>query len=289
MIGWYFDKQKSQVGIDGLDKQKPKLESTDLTLAKKIMPYTDLLKDLHMQPTDNQKLWRYMNFPKFVDLIQSRKLFMSKLSNFEDPWEGFPSKLNYSKEAPIRLVNEKGEITTYELLGTQLGCDILKMMEKGDKDHALYIRQRIFANCWHMNDGESDSQWKIYGDDFAVAIVTNFEKLKKAIHSDTHEICGSEVVYYDPSKENTSTKSVLQCAIYKRLCFEHEKEFRLLIMNMEEHDEPGILVSINIEELIEQVVVSPRAPNWFVTVVKTFMNQNGIKVDIQKSNLLDDY
>ncbi len=27
------------------------------------------------------------------------------------------------------------------------------------------MRNSSFVNCWHMNDDESDAQWKIYGHD----------------------------------------------------------------------------------------------------------------------------
>ncbi|MEG1313701.1 MAG: hypothetical protein RSD40_05245, partial [Bacilli bacterium] len=38
---------------------------------------------------NNTKIWRYMDFTKFLDLIINRKLYFRRIDLFEDPYEGY--------------------------------------------------------------------------------------------------------------------------------------------------------------------------------------------------------
>lgn len=40
-------------------------------------------------PDPHTKLWRYIDFPKFVDVLLNGSLFFSQEKNFEDPSEGW--------------------------------------------------------------------------------------------------------------------------------------------------------------------------------------------------------
>ena len=42
----------------------------------------------------NLRLWRYMDFTKFVSLIATKKLFFCRSDRFDDPFEGSYSKAN---------------------------------------------------------------------------------------------------------------------------------------------------------------------------------------------------
>lgn len=47
------------------------------------------------QPRDGKlRLWRYMNFAKFVSLISTRRLFFCRADLLDDPFEGSYSKIN---------------------------------------------------------------------------------------------------------------------------------------------------------------------------------------------------
>ena len=41
---------------------------------------------------DSAIIWRYMDFTKFVLLLDKKALFFSCIDNFEDPWEGLYSQ-----------------------------------------------------------------------------------------------------------------------------------------------------------------------------------------------------
>ena len=37
---------------------------------------------------DNKKIWRYMDFTKFIDILENEALFFTRSDRFEDKFEG---------------------------------------------------------------------------------------------------------------------------------------------------------------------------------------------------------
>jgi hypothetical protein len=141
-----------------------------------------------------------------------------------------------------------------------------------------------------MNEVESDSQWKIYGaNPMSLAIVSDYKKICNSI-SDARAINGSQIMYYNPEIHLTSSHVIHQ-PIMKRNSFEHEREFRLFYWDHSSiragFSPEGISVAIELEKLIEKIVISPQAPEWFVNVVTTLTKDYGFDFQIDKSNLLE--
>lgn len=218
-----------------------------------------------IHPKDGAKLWRYMDFPKFVDLLQSEQLFFSSLPLFHktDPWEGHPSK-NTTNGSSVEDNNK---------IDVQSG-----------------MRDLTYVNCWHLNESESDSQWQIYGGEYAIAITTTFSKLREPLHNDKRRFFGSQISYYNPLVEQTPEYNhIARPALWKRMAFEHEKEYRLIHLGPKQPT-GGLKVDVVLKPLIEKIVISPRAPDWFVEVVKKFVENCGFDARlVEKSNLLDSY
>ncbi len=201
-------------------------------------PYKMLKK-----PAKTQELWRYMDFAKFVSLIQRECLFFPSLIHLAktDPWEGLPSPMNFKKETVIsipEMIYPNSSNSDEEYISPQLVYKqyTLEELHKNNVDNAinslkeqsLEQRYQFFVNCWHINDTDSDSQWKIYAKDpSSLAIVTSYDRLCKSI-KDEKDIYGSEVIYYDPLKHQTPTNNVFWYAICKRNAYTHEREFRLI-------------------------------------------------------------
>lgn len=246
------------------------------------MPYTTH-SDLK-EPKLTQTLWRYMDLAKFLALIQNESLYFPHISAFDttDPREGFPSVLNYSPELVASTLRSNGT----EPDSNQIN-DLINVFKKSFP----LMRNCFYINCWHINDNESDSQWRIYGNnEMSVAIVSDFEKISRAI-TDSKKIYGSEVIYYDPEKDITSSRNAHHHAIVKRVAFSHEREFRLLYSDlsfMHRKDAPiGVSVSVKLVELIKHVVISPYAPKWFVTIIESTIKDYGFNIPCSKSNLLE--
>lgn len=55
--------------------------------------------------SEEKMIWRYMDLPKFIDLIDRRALFFTKASRYPDPYEGTIPKHN---ELVRKTIYEKG-------------------------------------------------------------------------------------------------------------------------------------------------------------------------------------
>jgi hypothetical protein len=266
------------------------------------MPYKS--HEIMQEPQETQSLWRYMDFSKFVALMQTKNLFFSPLTRLEDdPWEGLPSKKNFDPELIVRIQDVGPSSTDGSIVEGNLPTNIRFASLKnlfGDhlddfleekKQSAFKLRNLFSVSCWHMNDDESDSQWKIYGSSpCALAIVTSFKRLREAI-IDSHDVYGSKVIYYNPSKTPIPEGNAFLPVMFKRQAFIHEREFRLINCNFElinsKTPPTGIPIAVDLDKLIESVVISPRAPQWFTDVVERFITDSGFSIPISKSNLLE--
>lgn len=255
-------------------------------------------------PSQEQELWKYMDLPKFLSMIQTSSLYFPSLKQFElsDPWEGLVSKQNFAPSRKISVhtiadssslidINNPSNKIETMTLQEAIGEGFEKYVESA-KLVRLNAQKYMFVNCWHMNNTDSDSQWKIYGNnDYSLAITTNFEKLKNAIN-DERWIYGSDIIYYDPKKYEVPDSNMFFPVIHKRHSFSHEKEFRLIHMSsdfVQKPDEapPGLNISVDLGNLIEKVIISPRAPTWFKESIELLMQKYNLDHTCVKSDLLE--
>lgn len=228
------------------------------------MPYKPI-KGISV-PDSQQILWRYMDLAKFAALLQKGSLFFPSLNHLssDDPWEGLPSRLNF--EFP-------------EMSNNATLLSLAKNSYSDEKEH-------FYVHCWHMNDGESDAQWKIYGNNIcSLAIVSHYKQICDAI-TDVRSIYGGAISYYLPHEVTSGI--VVQQPLVKRKAYEHEKEFRLVYWDrpISEPKNEGIEVQIDIRNLIERIVISPRAPRWFEHVVTRLIQDYGVHAPVSQSDLL---
>ena len=69
------------------------------------MPYKEC--DYLTTPTDEAILWRYMDFTKFVSLLDKQALFFASITSLEDPFEGsLPvANMNVRKDLGLRAAS----------------------------------------------------------------------------------------------------------------------------------------------------------------------------------------
>jgi hypothetical protein len=125
-------------------------------------------------PPPQAKLWRYIDFTKYVWLLDAHALFFSRADLLGDPFEGSLSRLN---------VELRPQIYAGRILDDQL--ELLAEFRRK-------LLRTTFVNCWHMSDYESAAMWKLYLRDHGVAIQTTFEALVASLTSDS--ACSARVV-----------------------------------------------------------------------------------------------
>jgi hypothetical protein len=98
----------------------------------------------------DHELWRYMDFPKFVSMLQQKALWFTRLDQFPDPYEG-------------RL--------------TKPTADFFEQTKWRGGVHYEKFRQHRCVNCWHLNDYESAAMWELYSKADGVAIRSSLSRL----------------------------------------------------------------------------------------------------------------
>jgi len=264
-------------------------------------------------PTDPHiKIWRYINFAKYVAFLETSALYFSRVDRFKDPWEGAISPAN------IELL--RSMIDTSGLPG---GFDQWK---KGYLAQQEQQRKWIYVNSWHMNEVESAAMWELYGQrNEAIAIQSTYEKLANSLPAEVEnlgqfspedntaeleffspQILVGEVQYVDYVQEAIPELSVATTSMYKRASFEHERELRAVIaglppatkasptgeLGVARYDlknlEMGRLVKVSVESLVEKVVVAPQAEAWFRELVEKVSVKYGVNEQrIDRSSLYD--
>jgi len=227
------------------------------------------------KPKERVRIWRYMDFTKFVSLLDNKALFFPRADKLGDPFEGSFSIANI----PIRaeIYGDKGEITTETV------SEVYKL-----------LREFTAISCWHMNWYESAAMWKLYlKSNEGIAIRSNFERLRNSLKDKRNNIYIGKVKYIDYEKE-AIPEGLLPCFVHKRKSFKHEVELRAVIQKLplkglsSRSKRPfnnGLYVPVDLDTLISRIYVAPTSPEWLYTLVKSITNKYGLGEKVSQSDL----
>jgi len=166
-------------------------------------------------------------------------MFFSRLENLEDPYEG-----RFTEAVKCRFPKH-----------------VIGASEQ-------FSRRNLCVNCWHLSEDESAAMWAIYSESgTGIAIRSTIGRMKKSLHVEPRDVAMCEVQYVDFS--NFGGDDSYFSLNLKRKSFEHEKEVRLWRLEANHCNEQmfGVNINMDLDELIDQVYVSPRAEAWLKNVV----------------------
>ncbi len=237
-------------------------------------------------PSGNAVLWRYMDFTKFVSLLEKQALFFARTDKLDDPFEGYWPDRN--RVAARRSLEESTDPHRDLLLQTWL--DVLQK----------WCRFTLI-NCWHESDHESDAMWKLYSkDDNGIAIKTDFDSFARSFTA-SEDIFIGRVSYVDYETAFFTDRNSLEPFLCKRKSFEHEREVRAIIQIWplkKEGDKElvdfsqdicgvGNYYKVDLSLLIHEVVVAPYAQDWFLELIQSVAVRYNLKAPVIKSRLAD--
>lgn len=220
-------------------------------------------------PDDSDTIvWKYLDLSKFLDLLLSKKLFMSRSDKFEDQYEGTFSEPTY--EEIKKLAADNPEFLNYY------------------KTH----REKVAISSWHINEYESFAMWQIFTkNNEGLAIQSTIGRLQKAVKPENNfdQFIG-EVNYIDYKKEYIPFDDLFFPFLFKRKSFQYEREVRILSdtskSDIKLNDELKINVDIN--QLIEKIYIHPKSENWYKKLVIELVERLGFGFEIEKSDLESD-
>lgn len=264
--------------------------------------------------SDNTRLWRYMDFTKFVSVLSTRSLFFVRLDKLteDDPWEGtFPVIQWKNMEKAAKKAQEKNIMGFKRKLEdarrdgypetAQHYATLIKAWKKGQGLSELIQGQRswIGVSCWHENEHESAAMWKLYTTSKeGIAIETTFAKMKDAFSEVDEDVFIGRITYRDYNYDEILAGNLLYPIMTKRKSFEHDQEVRAVIwrglkgsIHKEEPNEPkawnypGEPIQANIKTLIKTIHIAPGSPQWFLDVVRDVAAKYGLKKSVERSEL----
>ena len=272
------------LGIDANDKLICTADCCKQNV-KQIIHSFNYIKRIYTIPNDNDFLWRYLTFPKFVSMLKTQSLFFSRADKFDDPFEGAKGLAknevewdSYYKNFFIHALKHSSQIPE-SLIERHSGVIL-----DGFKNMCKAARLHTFINCWHKNNHESEAMWKLYCSDLkqGLAIKTTYKKLYRELNK-KNDIEIGEVQYIDYTNQLVGPQAAFWS---KRKSFEHEKEVRALIHNFQNFEEKeGISIPVSLNHLIDEVYVSPIASQWFVDVVDDITKRYGLDKRVRQSDL----
>ena len=234
----------------------------------------------------NVRIWRYMDFTKFLFLLTRNELFFPRADRLGDPFEGSFSKKNIEKRPEY-----------YAGIGKELP-EMLKSLG----DYHKFLLFFTFINSWHLNDYESAAMWKIYiqkGE--GIAIQSTFTRLCNSFARSDKDIFVGCVNYSDYEEDWIPEDNSLAPFLHKRKSFEYENEVRAIF-----HDFPsgegeikssqilifkerkGIYIPVDLSVLIENIYVSPASSDWFIELVQSIIKKFNLTFEVKRSRLEGD-
>ncbi|SEA95408.1 Protein of unknown function [Flavobacterium gillisiae] len=213
-------------------------------------------------------VWKYLDLSKFLDLLMSQKLFMSRSDKFEDQYEGTFSEPTFEEIRKLSIDNP----------------DFLKFY----KIH----REKVAISSWHINEYESFAMWQIFTQNSeGLAIQSTIGRLQNALTPENNykQYIG-EVNYIDYKKEYIPFDDMFFPFLFKRKSFQYEREVRIL-SDVSENNislNDGLKINVNIDQLIEKIYIHPKSENWYKDLVINLVKQLGFDFTIEKSDLESD-
>ena len=253
-------------------------------------------------PAADTKIWRYMDFPKLISLLETGLIFV-RADSLGDPWEG-----------TLGLAN-----VTEVMEGASSQDERVERWKELAENHGIRIRQ-FAVSCWHVSNTESAALWAQYVQRGAgVAIQSTISGLKASLDLGDREAWLGPVEYINYFKTRVSDNPP-EFLLRKRSSFSHESELRMIIQlnQREQHqmeyamlvetptrlfieaplvsvgqatvrDSPGpssgVLVQANCETLIDHIYVAPQAQPWISHVLKALVKRYDLlpKIVIESS------
>lgn len=219
------------------------------------------------------KLWRYMDFTKFISMLENSGIYFAQADTLGDPFEGSYSKGN----------NKNRKFVYSRQKEPRKGVKVLTQ-ETDER------RKGIMISCWHHSMHESAAMWKLYAkSNEAICIQTTYHKLSMSVDEEANI---GMVKYIDYENNWIPERSYYTPFIYKRKSFEHENELRAIIdlddlkqKELLNNNEFGYWKRVNMNYFIEKVFVSPDSPEWFLDLTKSICIKYGIKCEVVNSRL----
>jgi hypothetical protein len=216
-------------------------------------------------------IWRYMGLAKFLSMLEAEALYFARADVMSDEFEGSvsPATLEYRQKtlgmSHAAFANFNAEFSA-------------------DNEQ---LRSQIYLNCWCMSEHESTHMWEIYAgrEPQGIAVRSTYRRLSESITDPRAAFIGT-VKYIDFKAEAIADFGGFTPFLHKRIYFEFEQEIRAVhYLPSPDNGPAGIQISVDLDRLVEEVYVSPKAAPWFSQLVRSLLLKYGRTWSVRQSDL----
>lgn len=216
--------------------------------------------------SDNTVLWRYFPLAGFLALLEHQALHFTRVDRL-----------------PNATIDRRGKSG----LGAASGATAETSLQPPAVRQALELMQiasqAVFANCWYSGLSEWHEPWEQYGGrNNAVAVRSSVGALKAAVGRSPRKVHIASVLYFEYETDTIPAGNAYLSALHKHASFAQEKEVRALTLQMGDVSnvftpgpELGIEISVDTENLFEEVRTAPGSEPWFDRLVATLARRYG--------------
>ena len=246
-------------------------------------------------PASDAKLWRYMDFTKFVAMLNNKALYFCRLDHLGDPFEGAKGSkvleekcdqfyLDFLRHAYRTAPGQNPANLTDENVEEIANKALKSLRDAGDWD-----RKISFVNCWHEAPHESEAMWRLYagwklsldGSPGGVVVQTTAQRLTAEFNQSKRVHVG-RVQYIDYSSRMVG---INEANWHKAKSLEHEKEVRAIMVRHDAGDVRGLNMPVDLTAIVEQVRVAPLSPVWFSDLVSSVAKAYDFHFPVERSAL----
>lgn len=258
----------------------------------------DIKHPVFKAPNDvNAKIWRFINIEQLWSLLERESLHFSRVTVFEDPFEARVPEFN--KKMGRQVYSQGG----HQFKSEQAFEKFLKARIQAFETLYEQMTKAVLVNCWHLNEYESASMWKVYStNNYGVSIQSTYQRLSGSFKTNTSDIVYiGKVRYADFTKEWMDERNAYEPFVLKRTSFESEAELRALTtlpyefgkkvlsdadkerektnpskpktVDPKELTKNGKFVKVDLETLIETIYIAPLASEEFEEMVKSIIKK----------------
>jgi hypothetical protein len=170
-------------------------------------------------PPHDHVIRRYQDLSKFVDLLNRKSLYFSRVDRMDDPYEGLLTNVPYT----LTIEQAGGSESAYKA--------ILKFLNEDQRTIARRLRLSFYVNCWNDSEAESSAMWGLYlkNKDEGVAVQSTVGRLTRCLTEAAPAVYVGQVSYLDYQRQVLPRGNVIWHVLHKRHHFQHESEVRAIV------------------------------------------------------------
>ena len=220
----------------------------------------------------DKPIWRYMDFWKLLNLLETNSLYFSNSDNLGD--------------------NNEGRIPQF-ILKRMLEEDTVR----GNKDNETInrflennLRKSHLISSWCYSVRESFAMWKMYAKDkTGIAIETDLNSLKESFNKTKRLVYIGEINYINENNYYFSTENLFYPFVTKLDYYEFENELRCITVTTEDEIAESKLVEVDLNKLIKKIHISPNSNPEFRKLIELLKREYELGFEICYSKVNDDW